>query len=53
LGDFGAFQVRIESEGVEKKEKYTVSLIKSKKVVFRPGVGLKEMLNDLEFEIVN
>ncbi|MDR2057765.1 MAG: HU family DNA-binding protein, partial [Dysgonamonadaceae bacterium] len=37
LGDFGAFQVRIESEGVEKKEKYTVSLIKSKKVVFRPG----------------
>ncbi|MDR2057517.1 MAG: HU family DNA-binding protein [Dysgonamonadaceae bacterium] len=53
LGDFGSFQVRIESEGAERKEKYTIPLIKSKKVVFRPGAGLKEMLNDLEFEIVD
>jgi predicted histone-like DNA-binding protein len=50
FGDFGFFQVGLGSGGAETKEKYTASLIKSKKVIFRPGVDLKEMLNNLKFE---
>lgn len=50
LGDFGAFQISIGSEGVENPEKFHASYIKTKKVTFRPGVDLKEMLNNLKFE---
>jgi nucleoid DNA-binding protein len=50
FGDFGSFQVGIGSSGGETKEKHNVSLIKSKKIVFRPGGDLKEMLNNLKFE---
>ena len=50
FGDFGSFQISIGSEGAEKKEKVNASLIKTKKVAFRPGIDLKEMLNNLKFE---
>jgi predicted histone-like DNA-binding protein len=50
LGDFGSFQVRIGSEGVDAAEKVNPSLIKSKKVAFRPGADLRELLNNLKFE---
>ena len=50
FGDFGSFQISISSTGVEKKEKFNASLIKGQKVVFRPGIDLKEMLNNLKFE---
>jgi predicted histone-like DNA-binding protein len=50
FGDFGSFQVGIGSEGAETSEKFTHSMIKTRKVVFRPGVDLKEMLNNLKFE---
>jgi len=50
LGDFGAFQVSVGSAGAETKEKFHVSMIKTKKVVFRPGIDIKEMLNNLKFE---
>ncbi|GHU69989.1 hypothetical protein FACS189413_09720 [Bacteroidia bacterium] len=50
FGDFGSFQIGLGSGGTETKEKYTSSLIKSKKVLFRPGIDLKEMLNNLKFE---
>jgi predicted histone-like DNA-binding protein len=50
LGDFGSFQVNVGSEGAETKEKFNVSMIKSKKVRFRPGTDIKEMLNNLKFE---
>jgi len=50
LGDFGAFQVSISSEGAESAAKFNSSLIKNSKVVFRPGIDLKEMLNNLKFE---
>jgi predicted histone-like DNA-binding protein len=50
LGDFGSFQVSIGSEGAESEEKFSISLIKTRKVTFRPGNDLKEMLNNLEFE---
>jgi predicted histone-like DNA-binding protein len=50
FSDFGSFQVSVGSTGSESAEKFTSSLIKTKKVVFRPGVDLKEMLNNLKFE---
>jgi len=50
LGDFGAFQVSIGSSGTENEAKFNTSLIKTKKVAFRPGIDLKEMLNNLKFE---
>ncbi|MDR1895478.1 MAG: DNA-binding protein [Prevotellaceae bacterium] len=49
LGDFGAFQVSIGSEGAE-TAKFNVSMIKTKKVTFRPGIDIKKMLNNLKFE---
>jgi predicted histone-like DNA-binding protein len=50
LGDFGAFQVSVSSGGAETEEKFNASLIKGSKVVFRPGIDLKEMQNNLKFE---
>jgi predicted histone-like DNA-binding protein len=50
FSDFGSFQVSVGSTGAESVEKFTSSLIKTKKVTFRPGVDLKEMLNNLKFE---
>jgi predicted histone-like DNA-binding protein len=52
FGDFGSFQVRIGSEGAERKDKFHSSMIKTKKIAFRPGIDLKEMLNNLKFEKV-
>ncbi|MDR2129853.1 MAG: HU family DNA-binding protein [Odoribacteraceae bacterium] len=53
LGDFGSFQVAIGSSGVESEANFSPSLIETRKVVFRPGTGLKERLNGLEFEITS
>jgi predicted histone-like DNA-binding protein len=50
LGDFGAFQISIGSEGAETAAKFNASLIKKSKVVFRAGIDIKEMLNNLKFE---
>jgi predicted histone-like DNA-binding protein len=50
FGNFGSFQIAISSDGVEAAEKFNVSLIKGSKVVFRPGVDLKETLATLKYE---
>jgi predicted histone-like DNA-binding protein len=50
FGDFGSFQVSIGSEGAEAEDKFHAAMIKTKKITFRPGVDLKEMLNNLKFE---
>jgi predicted histone-like DNA-binding protein len=52
LGDFGAFQVNVSSEGAETEAKFTAAQIKGSKVVFRPGIDLKEMQNNLKYEKV-
>ncbi|MDR0810994.1 MAG: HU family DNA-binding protein [Paludibacter sp.] len=52
LGDFGAFQVNVSSEGTETEAKFNASQIKGSKVVFRPGIDLKEMQNNLKYEKV-
>ena len=50
FGDFGAFQVSVGSEGAETEAEFNASMIKTKKVAFRPGIDIKEMLNNLKFE---
>jgi predicted histone-like DNA-binding protein len=50
LGDFGAFQVSISSEGAETEAKFSAALIKGNKVVFRPGTDLKDMQKNLKYE---
>jgi len=50
FGDFGSFQIGIKSNGSETEAKFHPSLIKTSKVVFRPGIDLREMKNNLKFE---
>ena len=50
FGDFGSFQISIGSEGAETEKQFHQSMIKSSKVIFRPGIDLKEMKNNLKFE---
>jgi len=50
FGDFGSFQVTLGSSGAESEAKFHASLVKSKKVTFRPGLDLREMMNNLKFE---
>ena len=52
LGDFGAFQISVSSKGAESEAKFNASLIKNSKVVFRPGIDLKEMQHNLKYEKV-
>jgi len=52
LGDFGAFQVNLKSNGAETEAKFNASYIKGNKVVFRPGIDLREMQNNLKYEKV-
>ena len=50
FGDFGSFQISMGSAGAETPEKFNRSLIRNPKVIFRPGIDLKEMLKKLKFE---
>ena len=52
LGEFGAFQVTVKSNGAETEAKFNASYIKGNKVVFRPGIDLREMQNNLKYEKV-
>ena len=49
LGDFGSFQISISSEGAESADKFNSTLIKKGKILFRPGVDLKNMLATLHY----
>ena len=49
LGEFGSFQVSVNSSGVEKKEDFSASQVKGAHIVFRPGIDLVEMLKTLKF----
>lgn len=50
FGDFGSFQISISSEGVETEDKVTAAQIKSNKIIFRPGIDLKDMLSIAKYE---
>jgi predicted histone-like DNA-binding protein len=50
FGNLGSFRIVAGSKGAETKEKFTSSMIKTKKVIFTPGEDIKAMLNNLKFE---
>jgi predicted histone-like DNA-binding protein len=50
LGNLGTFSVGISSEGKATKDEVDANCIKKKKVNFRPGVELKERVNNISFE---
>ncbi|TXF79428.1 HU family DNA-binding protein [Chryseobacterium sp.] len=50
FGSFGSFSLSLSSEGVENEDRFRKTMIKGAKVNFRPGVDLKEMLNNMTFE---
>ncbi|MBW8360321.1 MAG: HU family DNA-binding protein [Weeksellaceae bacterium] len=50
FGTFGSFSLSLSSEGAETAAKFRSSMIKGAKIAFRPGIDLKEMMNNLSFE---
>ncbi len=52
LGDFGHFQVQVQSQGAETAKEFTASNIKKAKIQFRPGKMLCNMLKILDYNQV-
>jgi predicted histone-like DNA-binding protein len=50
LGNFGTMRLNLQSEGVEQGKKFTGANITGVKVIFTPGVELKDSLADTPFE---
>ena len=50
FGDFGAFQITVSSTGAETESKFNASLIDKAKVIFRPGIDLRDKVATLKFE---
>ncbi|SEN01263.1 DNA-binding protein, histone-like, putative [Chryseobacterium taichungense] len=50
FGDFGSFQISLSSEGAETAEKFNISMIKGAKILFRPGIDLRDMLSTVKYE---
>jgi predicted histone-like DNA-binding protein len=50
LGDFGTLRLTIASEGATEDEGFTVANIKGVRVIFVPGVTLKNELKSITFE---
>ena len=50
LGKLGSFSISVNSEGIETAEEVTASLIKKARVVYRPGMEIKDMLKVLRYE---
>jgi DNA-binding protein, histone-like, putative len=53
LGDFGSFQVSLTSEGSETEKEFTNANITGSKIIFRPGIDLKELSKSLEYQKVS
>lgn len=52
LGDFGHFQVQVQSAGAETAKEFTATNISKAKIQFRPGKMLQNMLKTLEYSQV-
>jgi nucleoid DNA-binding protein len=53
LGDFGRLMVSIKSEGTEKAEDFTKSMIKKSKDTFQPGISIKKEMKTIDFQKVD
>lgn len=52
LGELGSLQVSLSSSGATTKEEYDDSLIKKKRILFRSGITLANMLENLKYQRV-
>lgn len=52
LGDFGRFQVQLQSNGSETEKEFTAGNISKATIQFRPGKKLVEMLKILQYQQV-
>lgn len=50
LEDFGSFRISISSEGVENEKDFKASMIKDVRIIFTPGVEMKEAIGHISFE---
>ncbi|SDE32269.1 HU family DNA-binding protein [Riemerella columbipharyngis] len=50
LGELGSMRASLSSEGKAKEEEVTAAAIKSAKVIFTPGTGIKNRLKTLKYE---
>ena len=50
FGDFGSFQISISSEGADIEDKFSAAMIKGSKILFRPGLDLRDTLATLKYE---
>lgn len=50
FGDFGSFQISVSSEGAETASKFNANMIKGAKILFRPGIDLRDMLATVKYE---
>ena len=50
LGKLGSYRVSISSEGKNTADEVIPSSIKKAKVLFRPGLGFREMLKNLNYK---
>ncbi|MDO4229908.1 MAG: HU family DNA-binding protein [Capnocytophaga sp.] len=50
LGDFGTFRISISSEGVENEKDFNASMIKDVRIIFTPGVEMKQAIESISFE---
>lgn len=49
LGDLGSLQMGLSSEGAEKAEDFTLSMIKKSRINFRPGKGLTDITKTMAY----
>lgn len=50
MGEFGNFQANVGSAGVSLAEEFKADMIRKPRIVFRPGVMLKDTLRKVSFE---
>lgn len=50
VGELGNFQLQFGSTGTATKKEFNQALIKSKRIVFRPGKTLRESIKNYSFE---
>ena len=50
LGKLGTFSISVNSEGIDAAEEVTGALIKKARVVYRPGMEIRDMLKVLKYE---
>ena len=50
LGELGTLRISFSSEGVDNPKDFVVTMVRGKKIIFRPGPAFKKILRDLILE---